>query len=144
MVDTKMAGHVVNISFLLLLNLSFLIKFVISDGGRHSRFEYKLSFKGPHLTNKQGNVPFWTHYGSAIPSDEQVRITPSLKDQRGGLWAKTKGTSQFWEIEVFFKVTGRGRIGGDGLVSYLKIFSCLLRLCINKNESINSHFLNIY
>ena len=54
----------------------------------------------------------------AIPSDDQVRITPSLKDQRGGLWAKTKSTSQYWEIEVFFKVSGRGRIGGDGLVSY--------------------------
>ena len=35
-----------------------------NDGRRHTRFEYKLSFKGPHLVNKQGNVPFWKHYGS--------------------------------------------------------------------------------
>merc|ERR1711881_631954 len=108
----KMAGHVVNI---LLLFLIKLIACVLSQGGRHSRFEYKLSFKGPHLTNKQGNVPFWTHYGSAIPSDEQVRITPSLKDQRGGLWSKTKSTNEFWEVEVFIRVSGRGRVGGDGV-----------------------------
>jgi len=109
-----MAGHVAKILLVLFITLS-LIDNVSSENGRHSRFEYKLSFKGPHLTNKQGNVPFWTHYGSAIPSDEQVRLTPSLKDQRGGLWAKTKATSQYWEVEVFFKVSGRGRIGGDGL-----------------------------
>ena len=53
----------------------------------------------------------------AIPSDEQVRVTPSLKDQRGGLWAKTKTSTEYWEIEVFFRVSGRGRVGGDGLVS---------------------------
>ncbi|XP_066911067.1 protein ERGIC-53-like [Clytia hemisphaerica] len=86
-----------------------------AEEGRHTRFEYKQSFKGPHLVNKQGNIPFWTYYGSAIPSDEQVRVTPSLKDQRGGLWAKTKTNAPFWEIEVFFKVSGRGRVGGDGL-----------------------------
>jgi len=57
----------------------------------------------------------------AIPNDEQVRITPSLKDQRGGLWAKTKSTAQFWEIEVLFRVSGRGRVGGDGLVSFISI-----------------------
>lgn len=28
------------------------------------RFEYKLSFKGPHLAFKDGTVPFWTHGGS--------------------------------------------------------------------------------
>lgn len=61
MVETKMAGHVAYILFFLFMTL---FSVVLSDGGRHSRFEYKLSFKGPHLTNKQGNVPFWTHYGS--------------------------------------------------------------------------------
>ena len=28
------------------------------------RFEYKLSFKGPHLSFKDGTVPFWTYGGS--------------------------------------------------------------------------------
>ena len=28
------------------------------------RFEYKLSFKGPHLVQGDGVVPFWQHGGS--------------------------------------------------------------------------------
>jgi len=28
------------------------------------RFEYKLSFKGPHLSFKDGTVPFWSFGGS--------------------------------------------------------------------------------
>lgn len=30
----------------------------------HRRFEYKYSFKGPHLVQSNGSVPFWTHAGS--------------------------------------------------------------------------------
>ena len=30
----------------------------------HRRFEYKYSFKGPHLVQSDGSVPFWAHAGS--------------------------------------------------------------------------------
>ncbi len=30
------------------------------------RFEYKLSFKGPHLSFKDGTVPFWRFGGSKL------------------------------------------------------------------------------
>jgi len=101
--------------FLFLWILGF-VSFVNCEVGlRSRRFEYKQSFKGPHLVNKQGSIPFWKHFGSAIAGDEQVRITPSLKDQKGSVWAKTSNVNEFWEVEIFFKVTGRGRIGGDGL-----------------------------
>lgn len=39
----------------------------------------------------------------------------------GSVWTKSKNTNEFWEVEIYFKVTGRGRIGGDGLVSH---FTC--------------------
>ena len=29
----------------------------------HRRFEYQLSFKGPHLVQRDGSIPFWTHGG---------------------------------------------------------------------------------
>ncbi|XP_032278651.1 protein ERGIC-53 [Halichoerus grypus] len=81
----------------------------------HRRFEYKYSFKGPHLVQSDGTVPFWAHAGNAIPSSDQIRIAPSLKSQRGSVWTKTKAAFENWEVEVTFRVTGRGRIGADGL-----------------------------
>ncbi|XP_029435262.1 protein ERGIC-53 [Rhinatrema bivittatum] len=81
----------------------------------HRRFEYKYSFKGPHLVQSDGTVLFWMHTGNAIPSADQVRITPSLKSQRGSVWSKNVANFENWEIEVSFRVSGRGRIGADGL-----------------------------
>lgn len=52
----------------------------------------------------------------AIPSADQVRITPSLRSQRGSVWTKNKVNFDHWEAEVTFRVSGRGRMGADGLV----------------------------
>uniref|UniRef100_A0AAQ5YXZ0 L-type lectin-like domain-containing protein n=1 Tax=Amphiprion ocellaris TaxID=80972 RepID=A0AAQ5YXZ0_AMPOC len=81
----------------------------------HRRFEYKYSFKGPHLSQSDGSIPFWIHTGNAIPSADQVRITPSLRSQRGSVWTKNKVAFEHWEAEVTFRVSGRGRMGADGL-----------------------------
>ncbi|XP_056181544.1 protein ERGIC-53-like isoform X4 [Falco biarmicus] len=81
----------------------------------HRRFEYKYSFKGPHLVQADGTVPFWVHMGNAIPSTDQIRVTTSLKSQRGSAWTKNKSIFEYWEVKVTFRVTGRGRIGADGL-----------------------------
>ncbi|XP_075040892.1 protein ERGIC-53 isoform X2 [Mixophyes fleayi] len=85
------------------------------DKPAHRRFEYKYSFKGPYLVQGDGSVPFWTHTGNAIPSADQIRITPSLKSQKGSVWTKSSPSFENWEVEVTFRVTGRGRIGADGL-----------------------------
>lgn len=79
------------------------------------RFEYKLSFKGPHLVFKDGTIPFWEHSGSAIPSNDQIRITPSIKSQKGRIWSRNAIAAPDWEIEVIMRVNGRGRIGADGM-----------------------------
>ncbi|CAB1352031.1 unnamed protein product, partial [Coregonus sp. 'balchen'] len=79
------------------------------------RFEYKYSFKGPHLSQADGSIPFWVHSGNAIPSADQVRITPSLRSQKGSVWTKTTVNFDNWEAEVTFRVSGRGRMGADGL-----------------------------
>ena len=34
----------------------------------HKRFEYKLSFKGPHLVQRDGTIPFWDHGGRKWPA----------------------------------------------------------------------------
>ncbi len=38
------------------------------------RFEYKLSFKGPHLVFKDGTIPFWEHSGSKWSSKTRVTV----------------------------------------------------------------------
>ncbi|XP_051866183.1 protein ERGIC-53 [Pristis pectinata] len=100
---------------LLLLQLQLLVVGCAASDVPARRFEYKYSFKGPHLVHSDGTIPFWAHAGNAIPSADQVRITPSLKSQKGSVWTKNKLSFENWEIEVTFRVTGRGRVGADGL-----------------------------
>lgn len=88
----------------------------VPDGKQpHKRFEYKYSFKPPYLAQKDGTVPFFEYSGNAIASEESVRITPSLRSQKGMIWARSPTNFESWEAELQFRVTGRGRIGADGL-----------------------------
>lgn len=81
----------------------------------HKKFEYKYSFKPPYLAQKDGSVPFWQYGGNAIASSENVRVAPSLRSQKGAIWGKTKTNFNWWEVELIFRITGRGRVGADGL-----------------------------
>ncbi|XP_055912905.1 protein ERGIC-53 isoform X1 [Eupeodes corollae] len=83
--------------------------------GVHRRFEYKYSFKPPYLAQRDGTVPFWEYGGNAIASAESVRVAPSLRSQKGAIWTKSKTNFDWWDVEIVFRVTGRGRIGADGL-----------------------------
>ncbi|KPI96370.1 PREDICTED: protein ERGIC-53 [Papilio xuthus] len=89
--------------------------FSINTQTVHKRFEYKYSFKPPYLAQKDGTVPFWEYGGNAIASGESVRLAPSLRSQKGAIWTKQPINFDWWEVDVMFKVTGRGRIGADGL-----------------------------
>ncbi|XP_025083131.1 protein ERGIC-53-like isoform X1 [Pomacea canaliculata] len=80
-----------------------------------ARFEYKLSFKGPHLVQRDNSIPFWEYSGDALAGDEGIRITPSLRSKKGSVWSKNPLVSQNWLLEVAVRVTGRGRIGADGM-----------------------------
>ncbi|XP_075218847.1 lectin, mannose binding protein ergic53 [Lycorma delicatula] len=81
----------------------------------HRRFEYKYSFKPPYLAQKDGSVPFWEYGGNAIASSENVRIAPSMRSQKGAIWTKSKTSFDWWEVDIIFRISGRGRIGADGL-----------------------------
>lgn len=88
---------------------------LVAGQGVHKRFEYKYSFKPPYLAQKDGSVPFFEYSGNAIASEESVRITPSLRSQKGMIWSKEPTNFDWWEVDLTFRVTGRGRIGADGL-----------------------------
>ncbi|KAM4748960.1 protein ERGIC-53-like [Rhinophrynus dorsalis] len=85
------------------------------DHPAHRRFEYKFSFKGPHVTLPDGTVPFWDNYGGAIPGPDEVRLVPSLRNYRGSIWTKQNASFPHWELEVSFRISGHGRMGSEGL-----------------------------
>lgn len=95
--------------------LPFLVAATIASDSPHKRFEYRWSFKGPQLTQTNGAVPFWQQYGHAIPSEDQVRITPSLRSRSGSIWSKYETTFESWEAEVWLRISGKSRIGADGM-----------------------------
>lgn len=107
----KMAAEV---RWLLIFQIFCLICAIFGETP-HRKFEYKYSFKPPYLAQKDGSVPFWEYGGNAIASAENVRVAPSLKSQKGAIWVKQPVTFDWWEIELIFRITGRGRIGADGL-----------------------------
>jgi len=94
---------------------SVLATVTLSSDTPQKRFEYRWSFKGPQLTQTNGAVPFWQQYGHAIPSEDQVRITPSLRSRSGSLWSKYETTFESWEAEIWLRISGKSRIGADGM-----------------------------
>ncbi|XKL65936.1 hypothetical protein PGB90_009356 [Kerria lacca] len=87
----------------------------------HRRFEYKFSFKPPYLAQRDGSVPFWKYGGNAIASGDNIRLAPSLKSQKGAIWTKTSVPFEWWDIDITFRITGRGRIGADGMAFWYTI-----------------------
>ena len=121
----------IRLNFFLVLIGSLLLNWVQGFAPQDiiKRFEYKLSFKGPHLMFKDGTIPFWEHGGAAIASNDQIRITPSIRSQKGRVWSKHNMTNDDWEIQVALKINGRGRIGADGMVKFINELihlNCLL------------------
>jgi len=96
--------------------LILFLYFISSNANSiHRRFEYKYSFKPPYLAQKDSTVPFFEVGGNAIASSESIRVAPSLRSQKGAVWTKAKTSFDWWEVDIAFRISGRGRIGADGL-----------------------------
>uniref|UniRef100_V5GWJ2 Protein ERGIC-53 n=1 Tax=Anoplophora glabripennis TaxID=217634 RepID=V5GWJ2_ANOGL len=109
-------GKLLNYNSIFLLFLLYLINLIGAYLVHvHRKFEYKYSFKPPYLAQKDGSVPFWEYGGNAIASSENVRIAPSLRSQKGAIWTKQPINFEWWDVDIAFRITGRGRIGADGL-----------------------------
>uniref|UniRef100_A0A1B0GNE4 Uncharacterized protein n=3 Tax=Phlebotomus papatasi TaxID=29031 RepID=A0A1B0GNE4_PHLPP len=97
------------------LVISLRVVWANNPGLVHRTFQYKYSFKPPYLAQKDATVPFFQYGGHAIASADSVRIAPSLKSQKGAIWTKSKTNFDWWDVEIVFRVSGRGRVGADGL-----------------------------
>jgi mannose-binding lectin 1 len=66
--------------------------------------------------NAKGQIPFWDHGGDALPTDEQVRICPSIQERSGWVWSKIAFTASNWMFDTSFSISGRNTYGADGMV----------------------------
>ncbi|XP_030023866.1 vesicular integral-membrane protein VIP36 [Manduca sexta] len=61
------------------------------------------------------SVPYWDFLGSTIVTSNYVRLTPDLQSKSGAIWNTVPCHTRNWELQVQFKVHGRGKdLFGDG------------------------------
>lgn len=110
--------------------LAALLAFAVAQsptGIGHRKFEYKHSFRGPNLSQRDGTVPFWDIQGDAMASSERLRLAPSMRSKRGLAVSKKPFTqAEQWIVDMSFKVTGQGRVGADGLALWYTAQPALL------------------
>ncbi|KAL6445477.1 hypothetical protein ACFW04_000807 [Cataglyphis niger] len=76
--------------------------------------------KREHCLNKpyQGTgmtIPYWDFMGSTMVTNNYIRITPDLQSKQGALWNSIPCHVRNWELQVEFKVHGKGKdLFGDG------------------------------
>nr|XP_004933065.1 vesicular integral-membrane protein VIP36 [Bombyx mori] len=68
------------------------------------------------------SLPYWDFLGSTIVTSNYVRLTPDLQSKAGALWNTVPCNTRNWELQVQFKVHGRGKeLFGDGFaIWYVK------------------------
>lgn len=69
-----------------------------------------------------------------------MRLAPSMRSQKGAIWTKQTVAFQWWEVDIMFRVSGRGRIGADGLVS--TVYQSHMWNCILLSDNIGQIFMN--
>ena len=117
----------------------------------HTKFQYKQSFKGPYMINAKGQIPYWNHGGSkeglfglklnliqicriekvffsllgAIPSEEQVRVCPSIKSRTGELYScKLNPTNSNTDHIWYHTQRSKDMVTLRGFCVHVKCFKC--------------------
>ncbi|XP_028140500.1 vesicular integral-membrane protein VIP36 [Diabrotica virgifera virgifera] len=61
------------------------------------------------------DIPFWHFIGSTIVTPNYIRLVDDSQSKWGAIWNTVPVTSRNWDIQVHFKVHGKGKdLFGDG------------------------------
>merc|ERR1712137_795741 len=61
------------------------------------------------------SMPFWDFSGSTVITSSYIRLTSDLQSKSGAIWNTVPCRSRNWELQVQFKVSGKGKdLFGDG------------------------------
>jgi len=85
---------------------------VLSVAGAAASKTGLVSFQGPY--GGSGKIDGWSFLGSAVVTENYVRLTPAEAGHEGAVWSKNKMPFKEWEMELQFKVSGARYLGGDG------------------------------
>ena len=78
------------------------------------------SLHPPHLRDTWGtDVPHWNFFGSAVVSDEYVRLTPDRQSQVGSVWNTEPLDLPQWEVMIGVRVHSKSSYGADGLAFWV-------------------------
>nr|CAG4648696.1 EOG090X07L3 [Polyphemus pediculus] len=106
----------------MLIKMIFLSVFLLCSAVVNGEWNTKDYLKREHSLVKpyQGaglSMPFWDFLGSTVITSNYIRLTPDLQSKSGSLWNTVPCTSRNWELQVQFKVFGKGKdLFGDGFV----------------------------
>lgn len=82
------------------------------------KYDYRRSFKKPYFlptTDGEDKIPHFNVLGDVILSTDYIRLAASVRSQRGAVWSQLPTDYINWSVEIKFLISGRGRIGGDGI-----------------------------
>lgn len=83
------------------------------------RHDYKLSFKKPYYYYNDTNIiPNWKYFGDAIPSENMIRLAPSIPNKKGSIWSEIPNQYDEWEVELKLQISGRGMKGSQGIALF--------------------------
>lgn len=104
-------GHAAPMRILILLLFSLFALALTQT----QRYEFKHSFRAPFYLGRGGTLPFWEFGGSAIVSEDRIRLTPALQSRVGWVWNSVAADMDAWEVQMDFEIGGGGSRGADGM-----------------------------
>ncbi|KAL2914834.1 hypothetical protein HK105_205576 [Polyrhizophydium stewartii] len=81
----------------------------------HARFDYRRSFKQPFFL-RDDSLPYFKATESVVHGPDFQRLAMGVPFHRGSIWATKPNAYPEWKVEMKFRISGRGPIGGDGFV----------------------------
>ncbi|KAI8815562.1 concanavalin A-like lectin/glucanase domain-containing protein [Fimicolochytrium jonesii] len=79
------------------------------------RHDYRQALKQPYFMYDEVKVPYFKESGSTILSHDYIRLTPSVPESHGSIWAVKPNPHPEWQVEFSFHIYGRGYMGGEGM-----------------------------
>jgi len=109
------------VNFLLYIICTIQFLYVYGEWNTNDFLKREHSLIKPYQTAGL-HMPYWDFAGHTIITNDYVRLTPDKQSMSGSLWNSVPIQSRNWDLQVHFKVHGKGKdLFGDGFaIWYVK------------------------